>query len=239
MIFNDKYSGDENEIFNKTKFKEFNLPDDTNYTTRSLELIYEMYCRWLNTRHGVYLYKMKLSVDDSVNASGESLLDCLFHRVQGDIEHRNTGADKSIGLIWKTYRKGSMTVHEGYFLMPMSEAEKIDNPRSDKAKIPYSVHSVFSRISDQYSIHFHEDIFEFDALDLRFKYSTLGEGYEIIFSDSNFEVHELGFNTLCEIAQLSSEDQEIESVLFRTKYGYTPAHGYFCTSVFEPLLFHF
>tara|TARA_B110000211_G_scaffold99557_2_gene115943 strand:+ start:16346 stop:16474 length:129 start_codon:yes stop_codon:yes gene_type:complete len=39
MIFNEKYSGDENEIFNKIKFKEFNLPDDTNYTTRSLELI--------------------------------------------------------------------------------------------------------------------------------------------------------------------------------------------------------
>jgi hypothetical protein len=238
MVFRDEYTGQQSEVFNKLKFKEFNLPADANYTERSLQLIYEMYCRWLNTRHGAYLYQMKLSVDDSVEVCAESLLDCLFHRVQGDIELRDTGPDKSINMIWKTRREGSMTIFEGYFLMPMTGVEKTDSPRSDIAEIPKSVHRIFSRILDQYSIHFHEDIFEDEALDLCFKYSALGEGYGIIFSDSNFESHELGFKTLCEIAQLSSEKQEAEPALFRTKYGYTPTHGYFCTSVFEPLLFN-
>jgi hypothetical protein len=237
MIFRDEYTGQKREIFNKRKFKEFNLYENVDYTTRSLELIYPMYCQWLNTRHGIYLYEMKLSIDDSVGVCNESLLDCLFHRVQGDIEHRNTGPDKSIDLIWKTYRKGSMTIIEGYFLMPMSEAEKADSPRGDKAEIPKSVHRIFSRILEQYSIHFHEDMFDDDALDLRFQYSTFGEGYEVIFSDSNIEVHEIGFNILCQIAQLPREKQEVESTLFRLRKGYTPAHGYFCTSVFEPLLF--
>lgn len=237
MMFSDKYTGDKNEIFNKPKFKEFNLYNKADYTTRSLELIYSMYCSWLNTRHGIYFYHMKLSVDDSVKTCPESLLDCLFHRVQGDIEFRDTGPDKSINMIWKTRREGSITIFEGFFLMPMTETEKTDNPRGDKAEIPKSVHRIFSRILDQYSIHFHEDIFEDDALDLCFEYSNLGEGYGIIFSDSNFKVHETGFNVLCEIAQLSSKKQEVESALFRVKYGYTPTHNYFCTSVFEPLLF--
>ena len=67
MIFRDEYSGQKSEIFNKRKFKEFNLYENVDYTTRSLELIYPIYCQWLNTRHGIYLYEMKLSIDDSVD----------------------------------------------------------------------------------------------------------------------------------------------------------------------------
>lgn len=237
MMFSDEYTGQKNEIFSKSKFKGFDLPTNTSYTERSLQLIYDMYCRWLNTRHGAYLYLMKLSVDDSVGICAESLLDYLFHRVQGDVEFRDTGSDKSINMIWKTRREGSMTIFEGYFLMPMTAEEKTDSPRRDKAEIPKSVHRVFSRIFTQYAYHVDGDIFEDDALDLCFQYPTSGEGYGMIFSDSNFEVHELGFNALCKVAQLSSEKQEVEPALFRVKYGYTPSHSYFCTSLFEPFLF--
>ncbi|PHR85433.1 MAG: hypothetical protein COA59_00255 [Colwellia sp.] len=234
MIFNDKYSGDENEIFNKTKFKEFNLPDDANYTTRSLELIHQMYCRWLNTRYGIYLYNVKLTIADNVDICSESILDYLFHRVQGDVEHRNTGSDKSIGLILKTYREGSSTIHEGYFLMPMTETEKNNSPRGDKTEISKDVHRIFSRILTQYWYHVNDEIFDDEALGLKFSYATLGEGYGVIFNDSSFEVHERGFNMLCVIPDLFTDKPGADTASFRTRDGYNPAHNYFCTSLFEP-----
>ena len=240
MIFRDEFTGEQSEIFKKLKFKEFKLPTDVNYTERSLQLIYDMYCSWLNTRHGFYLYLMKLSVDDSLELCGDSLLDYLFHRVQGDIEHRDTGSDKSISLVSTTYREGTKTIHEGFFLMPMTEAEMTETPRGDKSVTPKSVHRIFSRILTQ----FHNNEFvevldlEEDALDLRFRYSDFGEGYEAIYKDSSFEVHEQGFNILCELAELPKEKSNIEPVLFRTWYGYNPYHSYFCTSIFEPFFFH-
>lgn len=240
MIFTDKFTGDKNEIFNKSKFKEFSLPDNAKYTTRSLELVYQMYCKWLNTRHGFYLHQMKLSIDDSLEKCSDSLLDYLFHRVQGDIENRNTGSDKSISLISQTYRKGTKTIHEGFFLMPMTEVEMTESPRGDKSEHPKSVHRIFSRILTQ----FHNNDFtealdlDDDALDLHFMYSNLGEGFGAIYKDSSFEMHEQGFNTLCEFAELPKEKSNIESILFQTRHGYNPAHSYFCTSIFEPFFFH-
>jgi hypothetical protein len=234
MIFSDKYSGDKNEIFKKPKFKEFNLYDKVDYTTRSLELTYQMYCRWLNTRYGIYLYNVKLTIADNVDICSESILDYLFHRVQGDVEHRNTGSDKSIGLISKTYRKGTSTIHEGWFLMPMTEAEKHDNPRGDKAEISKDVHRIFSRILTQYWYHVNSEIFDEEALGLEFSHVKLGEGCEAIFNDSSFEMHERGFNTLCVMADLYTDKPGVDTALFRTRDGYNPAHNYFCTSLFEP-----
>ena len=240
MIFTDKFTGDKNEIFNKSKFKEFSLPDDAKYTTRSLELVYQMYCKWLNTRHGFYLHQVRFSVDDSLELCSDSLLDYLFHRVQGDIEHRNTGPDKSISLVSATHRKGAKTNHIGYFLMPMTEAEMTESPRGNKSESPKSVHRIFSRILTQ----FHHNNFtevadvEDDALDLGFMYSDFGEGFGAIYKDSSFEVHEQGFNILCELAELPEEKSNIEPVLFRTWHGYNPTHSYFCTSMFEQFFLH-
>lgn len=240
MIFRDEFTGEKSEIFKKLKFKEFKLPTDVNYTERSLQLIYEMYSRWLNTRHGFYLYQMKLSVDDCLERCSDSLLDYLFHRVQGDIEHRNTGSDKSISLISSTHRKGTKTIHEGCFLMPMTETEMAKNSRGDKSETPKSVHRIFSRILTQFHNNDFTEALDFEAgaLDLRFMYSDLGEGFGVIYKDSSFEVHEQGFNILCELAELPKEKSNIEPVLFRTWYGYNPNHSYFCTSIFEPFFFY-
>ena len=45
---------------------------------------------------------------------------------------------------------------------------------------------------------------------------------EMVFHYSSFEVHEQGFATLCEIAQLSIDKPDAETPLFRTRYGYSP-----------------
>jgi hypothetical protein len=234
MIFSDKYSGDKNEIFKKPKFKEFKLQDGVDYTTRSLELIYQMYCRWLNTRHGIYLYTVKLSIADNVDICSESILDYLFHRVQGDVGHRNTGSDKSIGMILKTYREDSSTIHEGFFLMPMTEAEKNSTPRGNKARISKDVDRIFSRILSQYWCHVNNEVFDEETLGLEFSCSPLGEGFGVIFNDSSFKMHELGFYILCLLADLFTDKPGADTVLFRTRDGYNPAHNYFCTSLFEP-----
>jgi hypothetical protein len=241
MIFNDIYSGDENEIFNKLKFNAFNLPDDINYTTRSLELIYPMYCRWLNTRHGMYVVKFELSIPDNIDNPdnrgsfcSEALIDYLFHRVQGDVGYRNTGSDKSIGLLWKTYHRDSSTVHEGHFLIPMTEAEVIESPRGDKAPVPESVTNIFSRIIDKYNLSIYMGRFDDDPVELDFMYSKLGEGYRAIFNDSSFELHEQGFVTLCEVAQLSINKPDVDSTLFRARCGYNPVQSYFDASLYDP-----
>ena len=235
MIFNDKYSGDENEIFNKTKFKEFNLPDDTNYTTRSLELIYQMYCRWLNTRYGFYVVKFELSIPDDPGAfCTEYLIDHLFHRVQGDVGYRNSGSDKSIGLLWKTYRKDSSTIHEGCCLVPMTETELTDSPRGDMAHAPEGVTSIFSRIIDKYNFNYEAGIFADEAMELNFIHPKKGEGNEVIFNDSRFELHEQGFVTLCEVAQLPKDKQGDDSPLFRAKSGYNPARNYVSIGQYDP-----
>jgi hypothetical protein len=49
----------------------------------------------------------------------------------------------------------------------------------------------------------------------------------VIFSDSSFDVHEQGFTTLSEIAQLSIDKPDAETPLFRTRYGYSPVHWHF------------
>ena len=231
MIFNDIYSGDENEIFNKLKFNVFNLPDDINYTTRSLELIYPMYCNWLNTRQGMYVVKFELSIpDDPGSFCSEALIDYLFHRVQGDVGYRNTGSDKSIGLLWKTYRRDSSTVHEGHFLIPMTEAEVIESSRGDKAHAPESVIGIFSRILDKHQNSIYLGTVEEESLELSFMYSKSGEGYGVIFNDSSFELHEQGFVTLCEVAQLSKDKPGAATDLFRARCGYNPAHSYVSTA---------
>ena len=186
MIFRDEYTGQESEIFNKQKFKEFKLPADANYTERSLQLIYDMYARWINTRYGAYLVKFNLSIEDDSDAYSESVIDYLFHKVQGDIEKRNTGPDKSIGMIWTTNHKGSSIIHEGYFLMPMTEAEMIKSAREDEAKIPDDVYSVFSRILTNLSSQVDKGIICEDAITLDFLCSNYGEGYRAVFSNSIF-----------------------------------------------------
>jgi hypothetical protein len=234
MIFRDEYTGQQSEIFNKLKFKEFTLYDDAKYTTRSLELIYPMYCQWLNTRHGIYLTKVKLSISDEANLCSESLIDYLFHRVQGDIESRQACSDKSIGLVWKTYREGASTIHEGLFLIPMTEAEMNESPRGEKAKVSRDVSSIFELILVHYDYRLYGQLLGDDdekPIELEFRHSKFGEGHRVIFSDSSLKMHEQGFNTLCDFAELPDD---AESALFRVRNGYNPAHNYFNTSLFEP-----
>ncbi len=238
LIFRDEYTGQQSEIFNKLKFKEFTLPSDEKYTSRSLELIYPMYCQWLNTRHGIYLTKFELSISDDSDLCSESLIDYLFHRVQGDTGGRSTCSDKSISLIWKTYRKDSSTIHEGFFLIPMTEAEMTESPRGEKAEIPNGVNNIFSHIDAQYHHRLYGQLLCEDLIDekplmigLEFFHSKFGEGSKVIFSNSSFQMHEQGFLTLCEIAELS---KDTDSALLRVRSGYNPTHNYFNTSLFEP-----
>ncbi|MEH6595684.1 MAG: hypothetical protein V7736_09085 [Colwellia polaris] len=239
MIFNDKYSCDENELLKSDKYKEFSLiQSDVDYTTRSLGLIYDMYCRWLNTNHGIYLVKAKLSIPDGSDKCSESVIDYLFHMVQGNIKHRNVRSDNSIGLIWKTYRKDSSTIHEGYFLISMTEAE-YDKPR-DKKMSSFSM-DVFKSVGDSLSQlkakFYNESDMEFDKeIGLHFEFLFNIDGKGGLFHDSSFEVHEQGFTTLCKIAQLSIDKPDTESPLFRTRYGYSPVHWYFGNDSLEPFV---
>ncbi|KXJ57377.1 MAG: hypothetical protein AXW17_03175 [Colwellia sp. Phe_37] len=235
MIFNDKYSGDKNEIFDKLKFKEFNLPDDANYTTHSLELIYPMYCYWLNTRYGIYVVKFNLSIPDEPGSfCSEYLIDHLFHRVQGDVGYRNSGSDKSIGLLWKTYRKESSTIHEGCFLVPMTEVELTESPRGDEAHTPEGVTSIFSRIIDKYNFNEEVGILQDEAMELKFIHPKQGEGSAVIFNDSRFELHEQGFVTLCEVAQLPKDKPDADTGLFRARCGYNPTRSYVSGDWYDP-----
>ncbi len=228
MIFRDEYMGQQSEIFNKLKFKEFTLPGDAKHTTRSLELIYPMYCQWLNTGHGIYLVKFNLSIEKDDDMYSELIIDYLFHRVQEYMKKRNTGTGKSMDMIWNTKHKDSSIIHEGYFLIPMTEAEMTKSPRGDEAQLPSNVYNIFSRILTNLSDKGERGV------SLDFMYSKFGEGYKVIFSNSIFEMHECGFTILCEVAELSTDEPNIAPVLFRTRSDYTLPHSYFSTRAFKP-----
>ena len=234
MTFRDEFTGQQSEIFKKLKFKEFKVPTDFNFTERSLQLIYEMYCRWLNTRYGAYLYKFELTIEDDNDEYGETLIDYLFHIVQGSVEKRNTGSDKSIGMIWNTKRKDTSTVHEGFFLIPMTETEMINSPRGDEAEIPDEVHSIFSRILSNFSDQVDNGIISKHRITLSFLWSKNGEGYSAVFKNSTFKMQEWCFITLCEVAELPKDEPSIAPVLFRTRLGYNPHHSYLSTQAFMP-----
>jgi len=119
-------------------------------------------------------------------------------------------------------------------LMPMTEAEMNESPRGKKAEISENVMNVFSRIDSQYGYKLYEERLDEKIIGLDFLHSKFGEGYKVIFSNSSFKMHEWGFITLCEIAELSIDKPDVGSTLFRTRYGYNPAHSYFCSSLFEP-----
>jgi hypothetical protein len=88
LIFTDKYSGNENELAKIAKYKEFSLiQSESNHTTRSLGLIYDMYCRCLNTTHGIGLLMFHLSIPDDSGECSESELDNLFHFAQDSVKH--------------------------------------------------------------------------------------------------------------------------------------------------------
>lgn len=233
MIFQDKYSGQESEIFNQPKFKEFRLPCDEKHTTRSLELIYSMYCKWLNTRHGIYLCQMRLFTDDDIGVCSDSILDYIFHRVQRDVGNINTSPDKSIGLVSGSYREGTKTIHDGYFLIPMTESEMKEISKGGKPKIPKAVIAIFSRILSQLNNTAFDVIYEEENFDLSFRYLSEKDGAGVILSNSNLKEHEVGFNALSEVARLYKEDLNGDPILFSVRYGYTPAHNYFYTSLFE------
>ena len=213
MIFVDKYNGDADLLHQSGTFKEFILQDsEERYTSRSLKLIYDMYCRWLNATHGICLVIFHLSIPDDSNECSESTLDNLFHTVQDNVKHRNTSSDNSIGLISKTYRKNFSTNHEGYFLLPISDTEKHDTLKGDNKPILREVANIISRTFARRKVN----------LDTKsiLHFSLKGKDMEhgIILSDACLDAHEQGFNILCEIAQI-----DIEPSLFRTRYGYNPA----------------
>ena len=239
MIFSDKYSGNKNELVKSDKYKEFSLiQSEVEYTTRSLGLIYDMYCRWLNTNHGIYLVKANLSIPDDSDECSESVIDYLFHMVQGNIKHRNVRSDNSIGLIWKTYRKDFSTIHEGYFLISMTEAE-YDKPRDKKMSlfsldVFNSVGDTMSQLKAKFDKEFDKEPDKKIGLYFEFLFSNNGKGG--LFHDSSFEVHEQGFATLCEIAQLSIDKPDTEFPLLRTRYGYSPVHWHFGNDSLEPFV---
>jgi hypothetical protein len=188
------------------------------------------------------LVKANLSIPDDSDECSESVIDYLFHLVQRNIKHRNVRSDNSIGLIWKTYRKDFSTIHEGYFLISMTEAE-FDKPR-DKKMSEFSM-DIFNSVGDtmsQLKTKFDKEFdLEFDkepdkkiGLYFEFLFSNNGKGG--LFHDSSFEVHEQGFATLCKIAQLSIDKPNTESPLFRTRYGYNPVHWYLGNDSLEPFV---
>jgi hypothetical protein len=229
MIFTDKYSGNENELVKKAKYKEFSLiQSGADYTDRSVGLIYDMYCRCLNTTHGIGLLMFHLSIPDDSGECSESELDNLFHIAQDSVKHRNTSSDNSIGLISKTYRKDFSTNHEGCFLIPISDEEKHDILQGDKKTLLRELLNIPSRIISGRKAKLDTESTVYFSLKGKDK------NHGIILSDSNFEVHEQGFATLCEIAQLSMDKPEAESPLIRTRYGYSPVHGHFGNDSLEP-----
>jgi hypothetical protein len=231
MIFTDKYSGNKNELVKRDKYKEFSLNQNgANHTTRSLGLIYEMYCRWLNTTHGIGLLMFHLSIPDNSDECSESELDNLFHIAQGSVKQRNTGSDNSIGMISKTYRKDFSTNHEGYFLIPISDAEKHNILQGDKKPFLQELFNIPSRIFSGRKAKLDTESTVYFSLQAKDK------NHGIILSDSSFEVHEQGFATLCEIAQLSIDKPNAEPPLFRTRYGYSPTHWHFGKDSIEPFV---
>lgn len=72
------------------------------------------------------------------------------------------------------------------------------------------------------------------GLYFEFLFNNNGKGG--LFYDSSFEVHEQGFATLCEIAQLSIDKPDTEFPLLRTRYGYSPVHWHFGNDSLEPFV---
>jgi len=225
MIFVDKYNG-EKDLLNKSEtFKEFKLQGPcSGYTSRSLKLIYEMYCRWLNTTHGISILMFHLSIPNASDECSESVLNNLFHIAQNSVKDRNTSSDNSIGMISKTYQKDSSTYHEGYFLIPISDEGKNDKKKALREifDIPSKVFAARESLNTQSSVYFSR----------KGKY----ENHGIILSDANIDAHEQGFNILCEIAQIPASKADIEPPLLRTRYGYNPNLRLFDYSLVEPLL---
>lgn len=231
MIFSDKYNGNKSELVKIDKYKEFSLTQSgANHTTRSLGLIYDMYCRWLNTAHGIGLLMFHLSIPDDSGECSESELDNLFHIAQGSVKHRNTSSDNSIGMISKTYRKDFSTIHEGCFLIPISDAEKHDILQGDKKTFLRELFNIPSQIFSGRKVKLDTESTVYFSLKGKDK------NHGIILADAGLDVHEQGFATLCEIAQLSMNKPDAEPPLFRTRYGYNPRLWHFGKDSLEPFV---
>ena len=226
MIFVDKYIGETDLLHKSEAFKEFKLQDPSGtYTSRSLKLIYDMYCRWLNTTHGIGILMFHLSIPNASGECSESVLNNLFHIAQNSVKDRNTGSDNSIGMISKTYQKALSAHHEGCFLIPIS-----DDGKNDKSKTLLEIFNIPSKVfaANRESLNTESSVY--------FSGKGKFENYGIIPSDANIDVHEQGFNILCEIAQLSASKADIEHPLLRTRYGYNPNLRSFDYSLAESLL---
>tara|TARA_B110000211_G_scaffold99557_2_gene115942 strand:+ start:15286 stop:16047 length:762 start_codon:yes stop_codon:yes gene_type:complete len=227
VIFNDKFTGDEEGfLYKESRFKAFSLPDsDANYTTRSLGLIYEKYCRWLKTRHGFYQVELHMEIPDKSNICSESALDYWFNDIQMSLRPRATCSDNSIGFVWKTYRDNDKVIHKGHLLISMTKKEYCDIPRGKKATIPKGVRDILSNSMKVLSVRFE------GKLNHCFSFSIKGEGEETIFHDSDFKAHEQSFQALCQVAQLPKQIKGDDFPLFRVRYGYHP--GYDMADDFE------
>jgi len=219
MIFNDKYNGEEEFLFKAPKFKAFALPNNiADYTARSLQLIYEKYCQWLNTRCGFYRLQLHIEIPDESKICSESALDYLFNDIQMSVRSRRTCSDNSIGLVWNTYRENDKVIHKGHLLISMSVEEFNERPRGNKALIPVEVINILRDSLIILDVKFEGKLNHF------FSFSMKGEGEETIFNNSKFSAHEQSFQAFCQVAQLPQQIKDDNFPLFRVRYGYHPGY---------------
>jgi len=106
----------------------------------------------------------------------------------------------------------------------MSKLEITDSKRGDKAPFSDEVINIFAWVElDIYNKYYYEMDDE-KSIELCFSNSSQGEGDEVFFHDSLFDVHERGFVKLCDVAKLEPNS---ESSQLRVRYGFNPSLSYF------------
>ncbi|MEW6984318.1 hypothetical protein AAD001_16815 [Colwelliaceae bacterium 6471] len=221
MIILDKYNGNTNELLRGSTFREFNLPiDGADYTTNSLGIIYDMYCRWLQAEFGISFVEFNLRIPDNSGARSELVLDSLFHTVQENIKHRKSCSHNSTGFIWKSYREGFSTIHKGYFFIPIIRGEIENKPEGNKNLLSKDILEIIGKIMSQDKEHFTEDVGLYLV-------TPSEEGRGGVLCNSSFEAKEQAFARLCDIAKIYIEEQNYEPPLFTARIGYgTPTRSF-------------
>lgn len=213
MIILEKYCGYKAELLQRSAFREFNLPETgANYTTNSLAIIYEMYCKLLKIEYGLFFVEFNVSVPDSAKVCNESVIDYLFHRVQENIQHRKSHPGNTTGLLWKSYREGFSTNHTGYFFIPIIKGDLDGKSKGSKGLLTKEILETLGEITSQFHNNFTEEVKAYFSFHGK-------EGEEGVLCNSSFEAKEKGFSTLCKIAQLYLDELNFEPPLLTARYG--------------------
>jgi len=102
MQFNSQHSSKPREYCTKYVYRGLNLCDSNlDFSRNSLELLYEVYCRWESAKQNFLMVPIELIITDGNSMCDETLLEILFCVIENEVADRTLEELKKIELVCK------------------------------------------------------------------------------------------------------------------------------------------